>query len=109
MVVSLMQCTLWSHVLQYCNCTNWGSDCYEWTLVIDELDFVKTMKGKCKTNDEYYPVYRNVTNPAGNSTVATVYVREGPSFDIQNFDCVYYTVNKVLENALLTTQKENAE
>ena len=97
------------HVIQYCSCTNWGGDCYEWTLVIDELDYVKTQKGSCAKKKEYYPVYKNLTNSARNSTVATVYVREGGSFDVQPLNCVYDTVNIALEDILLKTEKEYIE
>ena len=78
-------------------------------MVINELDYVRTKNGTCGNTIEYYPVYRNETNPVGNSTVAKVYVREGGSFDVLPLDCVYDTVNKVLENALLGKEKEYVE
>ena len=93
--------------MQYCSCTNWNnSDCYTWTLVVDELDYVKTQEGACGGRTNIVPVFKN---PSGHSTVATVYVREGGSFDIGKLDCVYYTVNRVLENILSNAQGQYTE
>lgn len=72
---------------------------------MNELDFVQTKTSYCGMKDEFLPVFKNGTNIAGNSTVATVYVQEGGSFHIlKSLDCIYYTVEKVLENVLAHTE-----
>ena len=99
------------YVLQHCNCDSLiKGDCYTWTLVIDELDFVRTQEGSCGGKPlSVSPVYKNTTDPGRNSTVATVYVRQGASFDLGDLDCVYYTVESVLVNILSTTNDKYIE
>jgi hypothetical protein len=94
-------------LFKHCTCSANGGDTpgakYQWTLVIDELNYAKT-KGNtyCTDSQKSCPPSNRVSATAKNATVGKVYVKKAESLIQKRLECVLETVNC----ALLDVDKE---
>ena len=86
-----------SIILQKCKCLSDGN-VYRWTLIMEQLDFVKTREDMCQ-NGKKDPAFHDIIEGKGeaNATVAKVYVQKESN---GNTACILSTVRTVLKEVL---------
>ena len=79
-----------------------GFSCYQWTLIIDEIDYARTLSGRACPDSDCVCADCPLSKPPGRSkkdaTVLKVYVKNVVT--LQSFDCITQTVNCALRHVL---------